>query len=111
MAARHPRDRFVWIDVEDEDELVGDLDIETFPTVLVGTRQRVLFFGTVLPSPELLSRLLAQVIRDFDQDFAHTLVRNMPRHFPRYHHVYPMANGMTVLISKRAGPVIDAPIA
>jgi thioredoxin 1 len=60
-AARHPGERFVWIDVEDEDELVGDLDIETFPTLLVGTAQRVLFFGTVLPSPELLTRLLASL--------------------------------------------------
>jgi thioredoxin 1 len=60
-AARHPRDRFVWIDVEDEDELVGDLDIETFPTLLVGTSKRPLFFGTILPSPELLTRLLASL--------------------------------------------------
>jgi thioredoxin 1 len=60
-AARHPQDRFVWIDVEDQGELVGDLDIETFPTLLVGTSQRVLFFGTILPSPELLTRLLASL--------------------------------------------------
>jgi thioredoxin 1 len=60
-AARHPRDRFVWIDVEDEDELVGDLDIETFPTLLVGTSARPLFFGAILPSPELLTRLLASL--------------------------------------------------
>ncbi|MDB5945027.1 MAG: protein-disulfide reductase (thioredoxin)-like protein [Ramlibacter sp.] len=60
-AARHPRDRFIWVDVEDEDELVGDLDIETFPTLLVGTSRQVLFFGTILPSPELLTRLLASL--------------------------------------------------
>ena len=60
-AARHPGERFVWIDVEDEDELVGDLDIETFPTLLVGTGERVLFFGTILPSAELLTRLLTSL--------------------------------------------------
>jgi thioredoxin 1 len=60
-AASHPRDRFVWIDIEDQDELVGDLDIETFPTLLVGTADRVLFFGTILPSPELFTRLLASL--------------------------------------------------
>lgn len=60
-AARHPQDRFIWIDIEDEDELVGDLDIETFPTLLVGAAGRVLFFGTILPSPELLTRLLASL--------------------------------------------------
>ena len=61
VAARHPDDRFVWIDVEDQDELVGDVDIETFPTLLVGTTRQVLFFGTILPAPELLSRLLASL--------------------------------------------------
>lgn len=58
-AARLPQDRFVWIDIEEDDEAMGDLDIETFPTLLVGTADRVLFFGTILPSPELLLRLLA----------------------------------------------------
>lgn len=62
-ATRNPQDRFVWIDIEDQDELVGDLDIETFPTLLVGTSQpqRVLFFGAILPSAELLERLLASL--------------------------------------------------
>ena len=57
-AASHPQDRFVWIDIEDEDEMVGDVDIETFPTLLVGSGDRVLFFGAILPSPDLLTRLL-----------------------------------------------------
>ena len=61
VAARHPQDRFVWIDIEDQAELVGDLDIETFPTLLVGHSNRVLFFGTVLPSQSLLTRLLASL--------------------------------------------------
>jgi hypothetical protein len=57
-AADHPSDRFVWIDIEDEDELVGDVDIETFPTLLVAAADRVLFFGPILPLPEHLPRLL-----------------------------------------------------
>jgi thioredoxin 1 len=63
VAAKNPQDRFVWIDVEDDDELVGDLDIETFPTLLVGAGGKVLFFGTILPSPELLARLLTSLDR------------------------------------------------
>ena len=58
-AASHPRDRFAWIDIEDHDDLVGDIDIETFPTLLVGAGGRVLFFGPILPSPDILTRLLA----------------------------------------------------
>ena len=30
-----PGHRYHWIDVEDQDELCGDLDIETFPTLMV----------------------------------------------------------------------------
>jgi thioredoxin 1 len=60
-AAAHPHDRFAWVDIEDEDELVGDLDIETFPTLLVGSAERVLFYGPILPSPDLLTRLLASL--------------------------------------------------
>ena len=58
-AMRHPQHRFVWIDIEDQADLVGDLDIETFPTLLVGTSTRVLFFGTIEPTPVLIDRLLA----------------------------------------------------
>jgi len=60
-AADHPHDRFAWIDIEDQDDLVGDLDIETFPTLLVGSGDRVLFFGPILPTPGLLTRLLASL--------------------------------------------------
>ena len=61
VAARHPQDRFVWIDIEDQADLVGDLDIETFPILLVGSSERVLFFGTVLPAQLLFTRLLASL--------------------------------------------------
>lgn len=50
--------RFVWIDIEDESELVGDLDIEDFPTVLLARGDQVLFFGPVLPHGQTLDRLV-----------------------------------------------------
>ena len=58
VAAGFPEDAFAWIDVEDESDLVGDLDIETFPTLLVLTGSQVLFYGPVLPDEEGLRRLL-----------------------------------------------------
>ena len=47
-----------WIDIEDEAELVGDLDIENFPTLLLARGPRVLFFGTVTPHAGTLERLV-----------------------------------------------------
>jgi hypothetical protein len=58
LARAHPQVRFAWIDVEDEDETMGDVDIETFPTVLVARGMKALFLGPVQPSAAGLSRLL-----------------------------------------------------
>ena len=62
-AASHPDVRFAWIDVEDEAAAMGDVDIETFPTLLVADGARPLFFGTVQPSPGQFSRLLASLLQ------------------------------------------------
>jgi thioredoxin 1 len=50
--------RFVWFDIEDQAGHVGDLDIETFPTVLVADAEGVLFLGALTPHLQTLSRLL-----------------------------------------------------
>jgi len=60
-ALDHPNVRFAWIDVEDEADAMGDIDIETFPTVLVAPQGRPMFFGPVLPSAGQFDRLLANV--------------------------------------------------
>lgn len=57
-ARRFPDTAFIWLDVEAEAELVGDLDIETFPCLLVLDGEAVLFFGPVLPGIGALERLL-----------------------------------------------------
>ncbi|MBV8666165.1 MAG: thioredoxin family protein [Burkholderiaceae bacterium] len=49
LAAMHPEQRFVWIDIEDEADLVGDIDVDNFPTLLMQQSGIVSFFGTVLP--------------------------------------------------------------
>ncbi|MDE2081941.1 MAG: thioredoxin [Burkholderiales bacterium] len=47
-----------WIDIEDEAELVGEFDVETFPTLVVADAQRVRFAGPLTPQPETLQRVL-----------------------------------------------------
>jgi len=58
LAARHPEMHFVWIDIEDQAEVVGDLDVDNFPTLLIQQRDLVAFFGTMLPDPALAERLI-----------------------------------------------------
>lgn len=59
QARAHPRMRFAWVDVEDEDEAMGDVDIETFPTLLVARGGQVLFLGPIPPSATQFTRMLA----------------------------------------------------
>jgi len=68
LAAEHPEQQFVWIDIEDQADLVGDLDVENFPTILIQHRDIVAFYGTMLPEPRQVARLLeAQLSRDEDE--------------------------------------------
>ena len=63
-AAAHPAAAFQWIDIEDQADTIGDVDVETFPTLLVAQRGQVRFFGPVLPSPGQLTRLLHSLESD-----------------------------------------------
>jgi thioredoxin 1 len=54
--------RFVWIDIEDESDLIGDLDIEDFPTLLLARGDHVLFFGPVMPQAQTLDRLVRSAL-------------------------------------------------
>ncbi len=58
VAAQFPQLHFVWLDVEEQEELVDDWDVETFPTVLLGRGAQVQFLGPVLPQPGVLQRLV-----------------------------------------------------
>ena len=60
-AAAHPELRFAWVDVEDEADAMGDVDIETFPTLLIAREGRPLFYGPVLPSGTQFTRLIASL--------------------------------------------------
>ena len=58
LRENHPGVRFVWVDIEDDEELVGDLEVETFPTLLVGRGQTLQFIGPVTPQLATAERLL-----------------------------------------------------
>jgi thioredoxin-like negative regulator of GroEL len=61
LKSSRPELRFAWIDVEDEDEAMGDVDIETFPTVLIAQGPRARFLGAVPPSGPGLSTLVSRL--------------------------------------------------
>lgn len=58
LQALHLDKCFAWIDIEDHANLVDDLDIENFPTILIEYQHHVLFLGTMMPDASLVHRLL-----------------------------------------------------
>ena len=61
LADTLPQHVFAWIDIEDHAELLGDEDVENFPTLLVQIGARVVFYGPMLPHIGHLERLLESV--------------------------------------------------
>jgi thioredoxin 1 len=62
MAERFPRAEFRWVDIEDEADAVGDMEVENFPTILVRRGRETLFQGVLLPHHSHLERLLQKII-------------------------------------------------
>ncbi|MGZ3157590.1 MAG: thioredoxin family protein [Burkholderiaceae bacterium] len=78
-AAGHPDKHFIWIDIEDQADVVGDLDIENFPTLLIQRNDTVAFFGTVLPDVKLANRLLLAQVEKSDAELQTEAVSNQER--------------------------------
>ena len=66
-----PGTRFRWLDIEDEADLAGEMEVENFPSLLIARGDEVLFIGAVTPhanaAAALIERALAgklDVVRD-----------------------------------------------
>lgn len=55
---KFPQARFLWIDVEDEADVLHPLDVEDFPTLLLAVGDEPRFFGPVIPSSDVLERMI-----------------------------------------------------
>jgi thioredoxin 1 len=58
VQSRFPQAQFLWIDVEDEADLLDPLDVDDFPTLLLAVGGEPRFFGPLTPQAETLERLI-----------------------------------------------------
>lgn len=52
----------MWVDVEDQADAMGAIDVENFPTLLMARGDEVLFFGPVTPHAQTLQRLIVAAL-------------------------------------------------
>lgn len=64
VQSRFSEARFLWIDVEDEADLLYPLDVEDFPTLLLAVGNEPRFFGPLTPQIETLERLIRSHVQD-----------------------------------------------
>lgn len=58
IANARPEILFAWADIEDHAELVGDIDVENFPSLAVFRAGSVLHYGVSLPHEAVVARMV-----------------------------------------------------
>lgn len=77
LQTAHQDKCFAWIDIEDHADLVDDLDIENFPTILIEYQHKVLFLGTMLPDASLVHRLIQSYENDLQKIGIDQMIRTI----------------------------------
>jgi thioredoxin 1 len=58
LAQARPHATFVWLDIEDDAAIAGDVDVENFPTLAIYRGRSPLHFGVSLPHETTVARLI-----------------------------------------------------
>ena len=53
--------QFIWLDIEDDHEICGDIDVENFPTLAVFRGDVPVHFGVSTPQEATLARLIDEL--------------------------------------------------
>jgi thioredoxin reductase (NADPH) len=61
IAELRPDTLFLWLDVEDDSDVCGDIDIENFPTLAIYRGGLLLHYGVTLPLEGPVSRLVDEI--------------------------------------------------
>ena len=63
IAAARPHAAFVWLDIEDDAAVAGDVDVENFPTLAVFRNGLPTYFGVSLPHESTVLRLIDAIVQ------------------------------------------------
>ncbi len=57
-----PEAHFVWVDIEDDEQALGGVDVVDFPTLLLAHGDAIDFYGPVLPHAQTARQLLQRAL-------------------------------------------------
>lgn len=78
LAEAHDDWTFVWLDVEDDADLTGDIEVENFPSIAIFHRDRLLHYGVSLPQQGVVARLLSSLDKGSKTALAEAAVTALP---------------------------------
>lgn len=58
LSSKYDQLIFLWVDIEDQPDLLNDRDPDNFPTILIQNDDKNLFFGAMLPHIGHLERMI-----------------------------------------------------
>jgi thioredoxin reductase (NADPH) len=61
IAIARPGTLFVWLDIEDDAEICGDVDVDNFPTLAIYRGATLLHYGVSLPQEGAVARLVDEI--------------------------------------------------
>jgi thioredoxin reductase (NADPH) len=85
IAEARPLIAFLWLDIEDDSDVCGDIDVENFPTLAIYRGDALLHFGVSLPQQGTVARLIDEMSnRTAGRSAAPDAVVNLPRTLRRH---------------------------
>jgi len=64
IAVTRPHVSFLWLDIEDDAEICGEIDVENFPTLAIWRGGALVFYGVSLPQEGSVARLIDAMAGD-----------------------------------------------
>jgi len=64
IAETRPNITFLWLDIEDDAGICGEIDVENFPTLAIWRADALVFYGASLPQEGSVARLIDAMAGD-----------------------------------------------
>lgn len=55
--------QFMWVDIEDDEHVLDEVDVVDFPTLLLAHGEAIDFYGPVLPNPQAARQLIERALK------------------------------------------------